>query len=366
MWAEALGIVTGVAATLEQSLRLFHWIRSALKNRKEVHQLLSRHSDEVSRINELVTSIDAEEALKTRAVRTIVLDLDQHGRELSDHLSSMKRKLERNKFEQIRHALLTGLDDKNDLQKIMNDLERTKANLISHIVLRDIHLVQGIGDSIKVNTIALERLDTSIKAKLDTNDAVKALVQHGNTLDEFSIMSTSKDLSNLSIGNPTGITVKGATSVGQEVVRTPPNNCIFVNRAASMDRDAMERPKRIIIKNNKSSDKAFQVNNPTSKEDIWKHINELNIEGNICSGQATMCNYPMESDVFLKFVGMRMNQSRKRKRSRDNEASDDDQSSATDSYSSEASSKGGRRHKKRPTTRRKQIPTSRSSGYSQE
>lgn len=64
--------------------------------------------------------------------------------------------------------------------------------------------------------------------------------------------------------------------------------------------------KKRIIKDNKALKRAFMLNVPVvGEEDIWAHIDEIEISNNIADDDATMFNYPASKEVVL--AGLRRN-----------------------------------------------------------
>lgn len=61
-----------------------------------------------------------------------------------------------------------------------------------------------------------------------------------------------------------------------------------------------EKVKKRIIKDNKALKKAFMLNVPVvGEEDIWDHIDEVEISNNFADDEATMINYPTSKDIVM-------------------------------------------------------------------
>lgn len=161
-----------------------------MKSTDELHKLFNQHAEEVSRVNQLVVLVRDEESLQTAAVKVALQDVEKHGKELEEHLKYIKFQVERNRLEQIGHALSSGSDDKNTLRGIMQVLGNSKMNLLSYILICNVGLVRGVDNSVKVNTTTLESLDGLIKSRLGIEDTlrIKKLVGDRQSSGKFSFL----------------------------------------------------------------------------------------------------------------------------------------------------------------------------------
>ncbi|KAI0548872.1 hypothetical protein F4679DRAFT_548968 [Xylaria curta] len=276
---EILAVVTGALALLEQSLKLFHYTKTALNKQKNLRKLLKRYPNEVSNVKHLLDFVEEEPALHTIGVRLAAEEIRDAGAKLCDSLEKVKERLDGGKLDQVLN-FFSQSDAKGEVQERMDELTNAKLYFISTILMVNVGLTKGADNSIKVNTATLERLDTLIHDKLGDNESfkIKAIVQ-GRTADADGLVAlTAEDMKKLAENTPESIAASSSSS--EEV-----------NRG---------RVKKV-IENNLALDNSWLQLVPIAEIDIWKEV-DVYIRGNVTKDKATMFAYPVPKDYALEIA----------------------------------------------------------------
>lgn len=156
---------------LEQAIELFSKIRDAAERQKELPELIKKYSGEVSETKNIVVLIENEDALKTESVGKAIAELGAVGKILRNYLTEIA--VSKGHIRDFFHQFLSGQKGEDKLQSIMRDLGNSKLNLSLHMQLSIVGLVQGVGDTVRVNTTTVEEMNTLLREKLGPGHILK-------------------------------------------------------------------------------------------------------------------------------------------------------------------------------------------------
>lgn len=165
--------MTGAGGALEQSIKLFQWVRNAIKVPEETLKILDAHSGEVERIKNLLDLVAAEKSLQTFAVSTAAQDVGEEAEALSFNLGVLKRKSEAKRSEQIIRALFKGSDNEGEIQRVMGRLLNAKVSLVSCVLVTNVGLIRGVDNSVQINTAKLDRMNALLQERLGRNQSLE-------------------------------------------------------------------------------------------------------------------------------------------------------------------------------------------------
>ncbi|KEY71756.1 hypothetical protein S7711_02980 [Stachybotrys chartarum IBT 7711] len=282
--AEVLGIITGAAAVIEQSISLFETIRKAVDSYKDLPDVIERYTKELNRVRELVGLISTEEALQTLAVGAAAENVQDAGEKLKARLKLMRTHSEARKMEKVMRAILSGPDHESKIDKIMKELVEAKIGLIANVVVVNVGLSQGINKTLQVNTATLTRVNDLIHEKLGGDAKSLKLAERvkGRAVDDKGLVDlTSDDIKFLVENKP----------------------IVDISASAALYPKVESLRARKVIKGNLSADSAWMQNVPVTEVDDWKDC-DLFIIGNTAEGNSVMMNHPVPTAVLLEMFRM--------------------------------------------------------------
>ncbi|KAI1391581.1 uncharacterized protein F4822DRAFT_190275 [Hypoxylon trugodes] len=207
--AEVVGIITSVAATIQQSIELFQAIRSAINSRKNLYEFINQHCLEARRTSQLIKAVRKEASLQTPSIICALQDVDEAGKRLNSRLKVARESLKKSNIRLIGNALFPNPDEDKKLQIELKELELSKNNLNSCILLYNVSLSRNISDNIRIQTISMSKLNRMVKAlgrKAHPHEkmAVKSenMVRSDLAVDELSGDSMDVDIDDPADGSP--------------------------------------------------------------------------------------------------------------------------------------------------------------------
>ncbi|KLU84063.1 hypothetical protein MAPG_03108 [Magnaporthiopsis poae ATCC 64411] len=282
--AEIFSIATAAAGALEQSIQLFSRFRQAARRQKGLPELVEKYLAEVSQAKKIVELAASEEGLKTPNVGACIAKLAAAGEVLHGHLEQMEKASAKGPVRGFVNQLVSGKSDQEKLGSIMRDVGNAKQDLGMYIQLANVGLTRAVGDTIRVNTMAVEAVNKQLAETLGPVYSLKiGQMIEGRPRDaDGTVALTEDDVASLS-----------------RQQETPP----AVNETDAPNRAGNQASR--VIRGNEAADYALQVNTPIGV-DVWKDMASVTIENNKAMGHANQWNYPMASvDAFLAALEMR-------------------------------------------------------------
>ncbi|KAL6822740.1 hypothetical protein J3E69DRAFT_337773 [Trichoderma sp. SZMC 28015] len=267
--AEVLGTATAAVAALEQCIGLFRRFRQASRRQKGLPELVEKYLALTTQTKNIVELAASEPALKTPNVNATIVKLADVSEALSGHLGVMTKA--KDPLRGFVKQLVSGKEEQEKLDSIMRDLGYSKHDLGMYIQLVNVGLTRAAGETVKVNTIAVDAVNKLLTEKLGS---------------EYSLRIA--DL------------VEGRPRDADETVTLTEDDIVALSQPKIL---ADQRSR--IIKDNEATEWALQVNTPIGV-DVWKDMDSVIIERNKATGNASQWNYPMASvEAFLAALEMR-------------------------------------------------------------
>lgn len=122
----------------------------------------------------MIELVKTEEALRTPNVRNVVDRLVQVGWALQTHLAKMdKMAAKRGRLRGFIRQLISGQQDQEALERILQDLERTKHDLSMHIQLANVGLTRGVDKTLLVSVAAVEAVNRQLRTHLGSAHSLR-------------------------------------------------------------------------------------------------------------------------------------------------------------------------------------------------
>ncbi|KAF2279093.1 uncharacterized protein EI97DRAFT_431307 [Westerdykella ornata] len=280
--AEIFGTALAAAGALEQTIKLIKRIRSARNSPKDLPPVLERHMKTVEETLKIVELIEDQEPLKTENIKSVLLKIQETGKSVTECLQEMNVALEKGGLKNFVHQMRSGSDDLARLDTLMRDLALSKVDLGVSLELVSVGLTYKVGEAIAVNTAVVEDLNSRLKAQLGDQYGLKlaTIVQNRKANADGTVSLTAADIAELS-AKPHDLESDDFGTHGQKY-------------------------KKRIIKDNRALRQGFMLNVPVAGEqDIWDHIDEIEISNNLAEDGGTMFNYPVSKEVLLAGLARR-------------------------------------------------------------
>ncbi|KAI1376468.1 hypothetical protein F4677DRAFT_445269 [Hypoxylon crocopeplum] len=299
----AFAVITGVAATIQQSISLFQSIRGAINSRKNLSSFINQQYKEARRTSRLIELVKKEEALQTPAIIFALQDVDEAGKKLNARLVASKRSLKKRNIQLIGNALFPDPEEEKKLQAEIKELELAKENLNSCILLYNVGLTRDMNNNIKVQTVSIDRLGRAMK-DLGARDGLQIeertdtdMVDVGDEIDEDFVDAVSEP-------GPSGL---NAFEEDTPITLSPGNSVLESETTASSTASptvSTFSQANKVIKRNKCGADAMMINAPTAEIDTWKGDN-VTIKKNVAGESSTMFNYPNSEKFLLEIARIR-------------------------------------------------------------
>ncbi|KXX80281.1 hypothetical protein MMYC01_203610 [Madurella mycetomatis] len=266
---EVLGAASAAAALLETAIGLIVRIREARQRQRDFPRVLDSHTRELAKIKAIVQMVEDEMALQTAAVSTELVELNAVAQDLVRILTGLQGK--GGGAAQFFRMLVRGSRDEDDLAKIMEELDRAKANLGLRISLAHVGLSRGIRDVMVVNTAILKRVDARVRSVVGEEQGLKLaeLVRDRPPQENGTIALSNEDLRSLVAASA-----------------QPPSRADLVN----------------VIASNVTKDQAIQINGSVGEQD-WYCISRVEVRDNQAVGGIIQVNgnmSPKALSILLK------------------------------------------------------------------
>ncbi|KAL8371662.1 hypothetical protein RB595_001453 [Gaeumannomyces hyphopodioides] len=304
--ADIFSTAATAAAVLEQSIQLFSRLRQAARRQKDLPELIEKYLAEISQAKKIVELAASEAALKTPNVGASIAKLAAVGEALHGHLEHMGSASAKGPVQGFVRQLVSGKGDNEKLNSIMKDIGSAKQDLGMYIQLANVGLTRAVGETLRVNTVAVEAVNKLLAESLGSVYSLKiGQVIEGRPRDaDGTVALTEDDIASLSRQEapsaPDGtvaLTEGGIASLSRQEAPPAPKGTNSPGQA--------ENQTSRVIRTNEAAGYALQVNTPIGV-DLWKDVGSVTIEENKATGNATQWNYPIGSvDAFLAALEMR-------------------------------------------------------------
>lgn len=156
---------------MEQCTDLFCRFRQASKRQKGLSALVEKYLAEATQTKNIVELAASEPALKTPNVNSTIIKLADVSETLSSHLGVMTKA--KDPLRGFVKQLVSGKEEQEKLSSIMRDLGYAKQDLSMYIQLANVGLTRAAGETVKVNTIAVDAVNKLLTEKLGSEYSLR-------------------------------------------------------------------------------------------------------------------------------------------------------------------------------------------------
>ncbi|KAL9119463.1 MAG: hypothetical protein Q9187_003984 [Circinaria calcarea] len=284
---EIIGAASAASALLETAISIIKRVRKAHEQQKNLAKVLRSHYDELISTRKTIQIVEDEDALRTAAVVSELVKLEDVAARLVDCLEKMVPGT-KGSMRQLAHQLVQGSRDENALADIMNKLSRANSSLSLHIQVANVGLMRTIRDNFVANAEVVNRIDLVLQQVFGEGRGLKLaeLLRYRSARDDGMVP--------LSDGDIAWLTDEVAFLTGDADTASKP----AANGLTS----------RIVI-DNSTEEQALQINGPIGEKGWWE-VSHLEIRRNKAIGRSIQVNHSMSMDAFERLLAVRAADSR--------------------------------------------------------
>lgn len=112
-----------------------------------------------------------ENALKTPSVGGAINTVDSVGKALLEHL--FKINSSKSPVQEFFHQLVSGKKEEDKIESIIKDLSSAKTNVVIHVQIANVGLVQGVGQAVQLNIAAVKEMNKLLEERLGSGHVLK-------------------------------------------------------------------------------------------------------------------------------------------------------------------------------------------------
>jgi hypothetical protein len=283
-----LGAAATAARLLEQTISIVGRIIKAQERQKSLVGVLESHNKELASTKEVAQLIVDERALRTAAVASQLVKIDNIAQKLVEHLCKMDPG-QSSSMRRLAHQLVHGSKEEKALSDLMSELESAKSSLVLHIQVAHVGVSRSTQDDLVANVALIRRVDATLEKVFGDGQGLRI----AKTLENEGILSTSTNIR------------KAYTDIDVESVQLNKQDIARMNDACFDSERAAQHPTSRIVVENLTIEQALQINGPIG-EDGWMEASHLVIKQNKASGSSIQVNHAISKDDFQALLAARL------------------------------------------------------------
>ncbi|KAG4272618.1 hypothetical protein FPRO04_10360 [Fusarium proliferatum] len=139
---DPVGAIAAATASIDQSLKLIRRVSTAIEIHKNGRKELEFIFNDLSSIAQVIELVQTIEEIRTRGVLKALANMLKHAEKLDDHIQQVKKKGSTgSSLRRAAHHFMTGPEDLEHTNRVVNELASLKTTLILHIQVAHVGLV---------------------------------------------------------------------------------------------------------------------------------------------------------------------------------------------------------------------------------
>ncbi|KAI1039588.1 hypothetical protein LB505_009550 [Fusarium chuoi] len=281
---DPVGAIAAATASIDQSLKLIRRVSTAIEIHKNGRKDLEFIFNDLSSIAQVIELVQTIEEIRTRGVLKALANMLKHAEKLDDHIQQVKKKGSTgSSLRRAAHHFMTGPEDLEHTNRVVNELASLKTTLILHIQVAHVGLVVQNDQDKRANPGCTHMLDSSILNGV--NHIVEQRLGKGQGL---KIAEFLRD--------------RSADGDGMIRLTQEEYECLVFHSLD--DSQSNQELGTIRVANNQTFDQALQINGFIS-DDWMEFAHNLIIEDNEARNQSIQVNVPTKRQEFAELLASR-------------------------------------------------------------
>ncbi|KAG6996438.1 hypothetical protein FocnCong_v016182 [Fusarium oxysporum f. sp. conglutinans] len=281
---DPVGALAAATASIDQSLKLIKRVSTAIEIHKNGRKDLEFIFEDLSSIAQAIELVQTVEEIRTNGVLKALANMLKHAEKLDDHVQQVKKKSSTgSSFRRAAHHFMTGPEDLDQANRMVNELATLKTTLILHIQVAHVGLVVQNDEDKRQNPGCTHMLNSSVLHEV--NQIIEQRLGKGQGLKIAEVFRR-----------------KSADGDGMIRLTQEEYECLVFH---SFDENQSNQELGTIrVANNQTFDQALQINGYIS-DDWMEFAQNLTIEDNEARNQSIQVNVPTSRQDFAALLAVR-------------------------------------------------------------